>query len=141
MSKITAAVMLAAALTASPAMGALLKFYNPGPPAPDVMTAAISDSCSGVDVCDFTLTLAGTPGGLLTATATSNGTSALVIEDLSPNLGGLGVLNSLSNPSTDNIQSGDVLSLVFETAVQISELILFSDHEILDFTISINGTN
>lgn len=140
MPRLTIAIALVATLTASPAMGALLKFYNPGPPAPNVMTAG-TDACSGIDVCDFTLTLAGTPGGTLTATGTSGGDRMRVIQDLEPDLGGLGVLNSLSDQSTDNIQPSDVLRLAFQTAIQISELILFSDHEILDFTVRINGTN
>lgn len=123
------------------ASAALLKFYNPGPPAPNVMTAAVTDSCGGLDVCDFTLTLAGTPGGTLTATGTSGGYAKRVIEDLEPNFGGLGVLNSLTDSSTDNVQSGDVLTLVFQTAVSISSMVLFNDHEIADFNITINGTN
>ena len=139
---LTTTLLLSLVLAWAPsASGALLKFYNPGPPAPNVMTAAGSDSCGGVDVCDFTLTLAGTPGGTLTATGTGGGNAARVIEDLEPNLGGLGVLNSLTDSSSDNIQSGDVLTLVFQTAVSISQLILYSDHEIADFNITINGTN
>lgn len=113
---------------AAPASAAIiqLKFYNNGGPGNDADTRlpTLGVNCNGSDVCGNSLTwLAGSLS--IVGTATRGGSAAVVIHDLQPPLGGVGVDG---DPWGDNIAGNEVLRFAFSRPVRLIQLISFRDH-------------
>ena len=90
---------------------------------PTYLGSTAKDHCSGSDICGETLSFNTVLGGALTVTASDKyaDTKNLVIQDLSPTYGGLGVigLRSGSLVGADDINAGDKLTLSFANKVQV----------------------
>jgi len=113
-----------------------VRFYNP-PVVGDplyVGSLAGTDYCAGVDNCGSSMSFNTYYGGTLKATASDdangviNKTNAVVYQDLSPLLGGLGVGSTtvdtkgktvLTGSNPDEINWGDALTLTFAKTVTV----------------------
>lgn len=121
-----------------------VRFYAPGSGADGTYTSGVqtkigvvpADYCSGTDNCGTAMSFATTYGGALMVTASDDGngvantTTGLVMQDLSPNYGGLGVVSRNANGAVsgaDEINRGDVLTLAFANTVKLVGLHLW-DH-------------
>lgn len=114
-----------------------------------------TDHCSGVDRCGEPMTFSTLLGGMLTVDATddgngqSNSTNGIVMQDLTPDYGGLGVLSRSGQgllTGGDEINLGDTLTLTFANTVKIVGFHFWDkDHSGADlnagdkFGLSING--
>ena len=109
-----------------------VRFYEPGGGKnaqyvngqPTYYGTVSSDKCAGADRCGEPMAFDTKFGGKLTATAedASGYTNGVVIQDLDPDYGGLGVLSIKSSGAVtglDDINSGDRLTLTFTNKVRI----------------------
>lgn len=111
-----------------------VRFYKPSTGSWPTQTGTVAvDACSGADVCGEPMTFTSLYGGSFTATAADNTSdNGIVIQDLSPNWGGLGVISQRKNGSVygeDGINSGEYLTLTFTKPVTIVGMHFFdTDH-------------
>lgn len=125
----------AAAMTSGAAHAEFLRFYSGNSSlaidnGSTRMCPVGSTACAGnADIRsteDGALTYATTTGGTLTVRGVhgggSGGTGDIVIQDRSPNFGGLGVYG---RPAADNIGANERLTLTFAAPVTLTDLVLF----------------
>lgn len=112
-----------------------------------------TDYCSGSDRCGEPMSFATVVGGALTVTGSDgvSGTTGIVMQDLDPNYGGLGVVSrnestGALNLTNDEINQGETLTLSFANTVKIVGFHFWDkDHKLDDlnsgdsFGLSING--
>ena len=140
-----------------------VRFYAPGGGVdatysggqPTYVGSLATDYCAGTDKCGEPMTFATLIGGTLSTSAVDDGngvinnTNGIVMQDLSPNYGGLGVISrSRAGALTggDEINWGDKLTLNFASDVKIVGFQFWDkDHSGADlnsgdrFGLSING--
>jgi hypothetical protein len=141
-----------------------VRFYGPSGGAdatytggqPTRIGSVATDYCGGSDICGEPMSFTTQFGGALTVTGgddgngAKNNTNGIVIQDLSPSYGGLGVMSR--NESTgalsggDEINHGDTLTLTFANTVKIVGFHLWDkNHQASDlnagdtFSLSVNG--
>lgn len=129
-------LFVALGLTAAPAGAVSFNFADPGAVAPD----GTPDHCdfSGEDLCGTTLSWTDA-ASLITVTASvvvpTSGSPA-IIQDLQPDYGGLGIVNSYtdngdgtgSHSGNDNINGDEVILLTFSTPVFLNTVYFWDDH-------------
>jgi len=95
---------------------------------PTYLGSVGTNYCSGVDRCGEPMTFSTLIGGALTVEASDDGngrvntTNGIVIQDLAPNYGGLGVISRNGQgllTGGDEINYGDTLTLTFANTVKI----------------------
>lgn len=153
-----AATFIAGHAAAAPGFGNVngveyeqVRFYTPSSAHwPTTLGMLGTDYCAGVDRCGEPMTFASTYGGLITATASDalDKHNGIVIQDLKPEWGGLGVLSRRDRDGKlvgeDGINKGDTLTLTFTHQVTLVGLHFFdTDHTSTDRgdrgTLSIDG--
>jgi hypothetical protein len=105
-------------------------FADPGADTP-TSAFTLCDS-SGEDRCGTTMTFSKSALDVTASAIGPSGNARHVIQDLSPDRGGLGVVNSFGpgvHGGNDNVSSGDILVLTFASAISLSTVRFFDDHE------------
>lgn len=152
---VTAAAGSAAAAPGFGSVGGIdyeqVRFYSPSQAAWPTSNGHVeSDLCRGADRCGEPMTFDSVYGGTITATARDrySFSDGIVIQDLSPKHGGLGVISRLNHTSRlfgdDGINAGDALQLAFSRPVTLVGMHFFdTDHSRTDRgdfgTLSIDG--
>lgn len=111
-----------------------VRFYTPSTGSWPTQTGTVgADACGGADVCGEPMGFSSLYGGNFSVTATDNtSNNGIVIQDLSPAYGGLGVVSQRRDGSVygeDGINSGEYLTLTFTKQVTIVGMHFFdTDH-------------
>jgi hypothetical protein len=128
-----------AVLLAASAQAAIITFDFADPVA-DTPTSAFAACGGGQDRCATTLTF--TKDGLaVTASGTgAAGAARAIIQDLDPDRGGLGVIDSLTSHGNDNVSRDETIVLTFSSPVLLNAVRFFDDHEPLPHSFP-NGSN
>ena len=135
----TGTVLLGLVPLAHAATPESIQFYSsPGHPAATARGATSIASCTASDTCGLALKFDTRTVGTITATARSLQGVAAVIEDKSPQYGGLGVIGTTS-ASGDNIGRGERLTLKFDRIVDLQALTFFDSQHLTDFYKSNTG--
>lgn len=106
-----------------------VRFYKPSSTTWPTQSGTVgTDHCSGADICGEPMSFWSAAGGTFKVTASdATNDEGIVIQDLSPNYGGLGVVSLGRNGvyGSDGINRGETLTLTFDKKVTIVGLHFF----------------
>jgi hypothetical protein len=122
------------------AQAAVITFHFADPGA-DTPTMPFSPCGGGQDRCGSTLTFLDLATELsVVASGVGPAGPRPVIQDLDPDRGGLGVINSLSSHGNDNVSDDEIIVLTFSSPILLNAVRFFDDHESLPHSFP-NGAN